>query len=87
MLSFSSRACRTVKPQYRKVAGKANELGLGINTGHDLDLENLRYLKEQIPYLNPDYAFALKKVTKHLDKSTNSSRIKIYVVCIDGGEH
>ena len=37
---------------YRKAAEKANELGLGINAGHDLDLENLRYLKEQIPCLN-----------------------------------
>lgn len=30
----------------------AKELGLGINAGHDLDLNNLQFLKESIPYLD-----------------------------------
>lgn len=30
----------------------ASELGLGINAGHDLSLENLAYLKEQLPKLD-----------------------------------
>jgi pyridoxine 5-phosphate synthase len=29
----------------------AHEIGLGINAGHDLNLDNLRYYKSQIPYL------------------------------------
>ncbi len=37
---------------YVKAANKAKELGLGLNAGHDLDLKNLKYLKEQIPYLD-----------------------------------
>ncbi|HMO34914.1 MAG TPA: pyridoxine 5'-phosphate synthase, partial [Gemmatales bacterium] len=32
-------------------ARHATELGLGLNAGHDLNLDNLRYLKEQIPQL------------------------------------
>ena len=32
-------------------AKKANELGLGINAGHDLSLENLRYFQQNIPNL------------------------------------
>ena len=32
-------------------AVKANELGLGINAGHDLDLQNLKYFSENIPGL------------------------------------
>jgi pyridoxine 5-phosphate synthase len=32
-------------------AAKANELGLGINAGHDLDLQNLKYFSENIPGL------------------------------------
>jgi pyridoxine 5-phosphate synthase len=32
-------------------ATKANELGLGINAGHDLDLQNLKYFAENIPGL------------------------------------
>lgn len=30
---------------------KANELGLGINAGHDLDLQNLKYFAQNIPGL------------------------------------
>lgn len=40
-----------VKP-YIEVALLAKELGLGLNAGHDLDLHNLRFLKESIPFLD-----------------------------------
>ncbi|WP_026461835.1 pyridoxine 5'-phosphate synthase [Adhaeribacter aquaticus] len=33
---------------YAQAAQKANELGLGINAGHDLDLDNLKYFKQNI---------------------------------------
>lgn len=36
---------------YIIAAKKANELGIGINAGHDLDLENLKYFAENIPGL------------------------------------
>jgi pyridoxine 5-phosphate synthase len=36
---------------YIVAAKKANELGLGINAGHDLDLNNLKYFSENIPGL------------------------------------
>ena len=36
---------------YVKSAKHAHEIGLGLNAGHDLDLKNLKYLKQQIPYL------------------------------------
>lgn len=32
-------------------ANKASELGLGINAGHDLDLQNLQYFAQNIPKL------------------------------------
>jgi pyridoxine 5-phosphate synthase len=32
-------------------AHRAKELGLGVNAGHDLDLQNLKYLKGSIPFL------------------------------------
>jgi pyridoxine 5-phosphate synthase len=35
---------------YLKAATRAREVGLGINAGHDLDLENLKYFAEQIPW-------------------------------------
>ena len=36
---------------YIEAAKLANEVGLGINAGHDLDLVNLRDFKEHIPAL------------------------------------
>ena len=36
---------------YIAAAVKANELGLGINAGHDLDLNNLKYFSDHIPGL------------------------------------
>lgn len=36
---------------YVEAALLANELGLGINAGHDLSLENIRFFKENIPDL------------------------------------
>jgi len=40
-----------VKP-YIAAAAKASELGLGINAGHDLDLQNLKYFNQHIPWLD-----------------------------------
>ena len=36
---------------YMAAAAKANELGIGINAGHDLDLNNLKYFSQNIPGL------------------------------------
>lgn len=37
---------------YKLAAERAKELGLGINAGHDLDLKNLAYLKQEIPFMD-----------------------------------
>jgi pyridoxine 5-phosphate synthase len=37
---------------YVKAAELARNMGLGINAGHDLDLQNLRYLHSRIPWLD-----------------------------------
>ncbi len=36
--------------QYISAAKRAKELGLGINAGHDLDMNNLKFFKQNIPY-------------------------------------
>ena len=41
---------KAVEP-YTQCALKATELGLGINAGHDLSLENIRFFKDNIPNL------------------------------------
>ena len=40
-----------IKP-YRESSKIAHELGLGVNAGHDLDLNNLAYLHSNLPYLD-----------------------------------
>lgn len=42
---------RAIDP-YVAAAKKARDLGLGINAGHDLDLHNLKFLKQNIPWLD-----------------------------------
>jgi pyridoxine 5-phosphate synthase len=37
---------------YVAAAIKAKESGLGLNAGHDLDLQNLKFFKENIPWLD-----------------------------------
>lgn len=36
---------------YVKAAAVAHSVGLGLNAGHDLDLDNLRFFKQNIPHL------------------------------------
>ncbi|GAA4366689.1 pyridoxine 5'-phosphate synthase [Hymenobacter saemangeumensis] len=36
---------------YRLAAARAGQLGLGVNAGHDLDLDNLAWLHQQLPEL------------------------------------
>ena len=37
---------------YVSAAKKARKLGLGLNAGHDLDLQNLKFFKQNIPWLD-----------------------------------
>jgi len=37
---------------FGEAAKLAHELGLGINAGHDLNLDNIAYFKENVPYLD-----------------------------------
>ena len=42
---------KSIEP-YVAAALKAKELGLGINAGHDLDLNNLKFFAQNIPWLD-----------------------------------
>jgi pyridoxine 5-phosphate synthase len=48
---FHENKEEAVQP-FLKAALKAREIGLGINAGHDLDLENLKYFAGQIPWID-----------------------------------
>ncbi|MHA6250167.1 pyridoxine 5'-phosphate synthase [Pontibacter sp. CAU 1760] len=49
--SYRQNAAQALAP-YIKAAQKAQQLGLGINAGHDLDLDNLQYLHQNLPALD-----------------------------------
>ena len=48
--NYLSNKEKAIEP-YIEAAKKATELGLGINAGHDLSLENLEYFAREIPHL------------------------------------
>ena len=48
--SFEKGDLRAVDA-YVNAANLAQELGIGVNAGHDLNLDNIRFLKEKIPHL------------------------------------
>lgn len=48
--SYSSNRQTAIEP-YIQAARHANELQLGVNAGHDLNLENLSYFAKSIPFL------------------------------------
>jgi len=50
-LSFPTADRDVVFAGFRDAAAHAVELGLGVNAGHDLDLENLPYLAQELPGL------------------------------------
>jgi pyridoxine 5-phosphate synthase len=49
---FSSGKKQEAIAPYIDAAKKANGLGLGLNAGHDLDLHNLKFFKQNIPWLD-----------------------------------
>lgn len=49
-VEFKKDRKKAIKP-YADCAKLAHELGLGINAGHDLSLENIKYFHQEVPYL------------------------------------
>lgn len=49
-VGFPKDAAGTIAP-FIKAAEAARSAGLGVNAGHDLNLENLAYLRKNIPWL------------------------------------
>lgn len=49
-INYKNNREAAIKP-FVEAANLAKSLGLSVNAGHDLSLENLRYFAEQIPFL------------------------------------
>ena len=68
---------------YLETAKKAKELGLGLNAGHDLSLENLEYFIQTIPWTDEvsiGHALISDALYMGLDKTVKAylSKIKIF---------
>jgi pyridoxine 5-phosphate synthase len=50
--AFAKGNKETAIVPYTEAAKLADKLGLGINAGHDLDLQNLSFFKNTVPHLN-----------------------------------
>ena len=50
--AFAKGNKETAIVPFSDAAKLAHQLGLGINAGHDLDLQNLAYFKNEVPHLN-----------------------------------
>ncbi len=48
---YHQSKAEAIKP-YIEAAKVAHQIGLGINAGHDLDLKNLKFLKQSLPHLD-----------------------------------
>ena len=62
-------------------AMKARELGLGLNAGHDLSLENLKYFHESIPWIDEvsiGHALICDALYMGLQKT-----VQAYLKCLD----
>lgn len=47
---YATDKAKAISP-FIAAAKRANELGIGVNAGHDLDLNNLKYFAQNIPHL------------------------------------
>ncbi len=50
--AFTKGLHETAIEPYKQAALVAHQIGLGINAGHDLDLQNLAFFKKSIPHLD-----------------------------------
>lgn len=76
---FPVNCTEAIKP-FILAANKARELGLGINAGHDLDLQNLKYLITHIPFIEEvSIGHALISDALYLGLETT---IKKYLDCL-----
>lgn len=50
-VGFQQNKKQAIKP-YAECAELAHQIGLGINAGHDLSLQNIQFFKQNMPYLD-----------------------------------
>ncbi len=77
--NYSDNREAAIKP-FVEAANAARELGIGLNAGHDLSLENLQYFFQNIPWLDEvsiGHAIICDALYMGLDRT-----IKEYLACL-----
>lgn len=76
---YSENRKAAVEP-FKKAARAAHANGLGVNAGHDLSLENLRFFNEEVPYLmevSIGHALVCDAIYMGLEKT-----VQAYLACL-----
>lgn len=79
--NYASDAAAAVAP-YVEASKAAHSVGLGVNAGHDLSLENLKYFHEQMPYLN-EVSIGHALISDALYLGIEAT-VKAYLACLSG---
>lgn len=67
---------------YAKAAEVAHDAGLGVNAGHDLDLDNLRYFVQHVPHLS-EVSIGHALIADALYFGLQNT-IQLYLRCLEG---
>ena len=51
-VAYAKQRAHEILPTYSKSSARANELGLGINAGHDLNKDNLKLFLSAVPNIS-----------------------------------
>jgi len=78
---YGKDRCEAVKP-FVEAAVAARELGLGLNAGHDLSLENLTFFHRNIPWLD-EVSIGHALICDALYMGLHSA-IQAYLACLKG---
>lgn len=84
--NFSKNKEQAIAP-YTRCAQFAHSIGLGINAGHDLNLDNLRYFKQHIPHLlevSIGHAIFCDAIYYGLENTIQMYRRELDVDCLVG---
>lgn len=79
--NYANDAIAAIAP-YIEASKVAHSVGLGVNAGHDLNLENLKFFFEQMPYLN-EVSIGHALISDALYLGIEAT-IKAYLACLGG---
>lgn len=81
--AFPTPRCEAVFARYRKAAERATKIGLGVNAGHDLDLDNLPFLAGNLPGL-AEVSIGHALISDALERGLTPT-VRAYLAALEAG--